>query len=321
MHVDQHRLLGRIARLYYERDLTQLEISRRLRLSRQKVQRLLQQARERGVVRISIAPVVGTFADLEEGLESRFDLREAVVVETATSADQESISREIGTAAADYLLRVLQPQERVVISWGGTVKAMVDALARASRTERAEGTMVIQGLGGLGDPGRESHASDLTRRMARSLGATPVLLPAPGVAGTRDARNAFCKDDQVSRALRAGQTATIAVMGIGVPRRDSVLLTEGSIVSWNELRQLQSSGAVGDINLRYFDARGRAVRSAIDDRVVGLSLAEIRQVPHVVGIAGGAAKFDAIRAALTGGLLHVLITDHTTARRLADPPR
>ena len=107
-------------------------------------------------------------------------------------------------------------------------------------------------------------------------------------------------------------------MGIGVPWRDSILLTEGSIVSWNELRQLQRSGAVGDINLRYFDARGHPVRSSIDDRVVGLSLPEIQAIPHVVGIAGGAAKFDAIRAALTGELLNILITDHVTAQRLMD---
>ena len=154
-----------------------------------------------GVVRVSIAPMVGAFVELEESLESRFNLREAIVVETATPGDQKMISREIGAAAADYLLRVLQPQERVVISWGGTVAAMVDA-AGSRASERTERTTVIQGLGGLGDPGRESHASDLTRRMALALGGRPVLLPAPGVAGSRKARNAFCGDEQVNRASR-----------------------------------------------------------------------------------------------------------------------
>src|SRR5687768_9498309 len=154
--VDQYRLLGRIARLYYEQDLTQLEISKRLRLSRQKVQRMIQQAKARGVVRISIAPLVGTFANLEEGLESRFNLREVVVVETTSPDDQQTISREIGTAAADYLLRVIKPDERVVISWGSTVKAMVDALS--GQSQRIDNVTVIQGLGGLGNPGHESHA-------------------------------------------------------------------------------------------------------------------------------------------------------------------
>jgi len=75
---------------------------------------------------------------------------------------------------------------------------------------------------------------------------------------------------------------------------------------------------VGDINLRYFDTSGKAIASDLDDRVVGLALEDFRAIPHVVGIAGGAAKLDAIRGALEGKLVDVLVTDHVTAQRLLE---
>jgi DNA-binding transcriptional regulator LsrR (DeoR family) len=143
-------------------------------------------------------------------------------------------------------------------------------------------------------------------------------LPAPGVAGNRAARNAFLRDAHVARVLDAARAADIAFVGIGAPRQDSILVQEGSIVTWNELEELKGRGAVGDINLRYFDRGGKAIASDLDDRVLGLALEDFRTIPHVVGIAGGAAKLDAIRGALEGKLVDVLVTDHVTAQRLLE---
>ena len=77
-------------------------------------------------------------------------------------------------------------------------------------------------------------------------------------------------------------------------------------------------GAVGDINLRYFDSNGRLIESMLNDRVIGLTLDDIRQIETVVGVAGGEAKLDAIRGALDGSLVDVLVTDHVTGQRLLD---
>jgi DNA-binding transcriptional regulator LsrR (DeoR family) len=79
-----------------------------------------------------------------------------------------------------------------------------------------------------------------------------------------------------------------------------------------------AAGAVGDINLRFFNSKGEAVPSEIDNSVIGLSLEQIRGIDRVVGVAGGAAKLNAIRGALAGRLVDVLITDHITANHLLD---
>jgi len=305
------------ARLYYESDLTQAVIAGRMRLSRQKVQRLLDLARERGVVRIVIEPLMGIHDDLEKALEERFGLREAVVVETSAYDQEATVSREVGVGAAEYLLRVLRPKDRIVMSWGGALLGMVNALRRHPHRDM-RGVVVIQGLGAVVDPSRETHSTELARRLANFLGSQAVALPAPGVAGSRQARNAFLHDPAVERVLEEARSADLAFVGIGAPRQDSILIREGSIVRWAELEALKKKGAAGDINLRYFDSEGRAIPSDLDDRVIGLTLEDFRALPHVVGVAGGAAKLGAIRGALEGKLIHVLITDNVTVLKLLE---
>ena len=316
--LENNRLFVKIARLYYEQNLTQSEIGERLRLSRQKGQRLLQQAKEQGIVQINIRPVMGVFSDLEATLEQRYNLREAVVVETTDFEDQHVVAREVGAGAAEYLMRIVHPQDSIVISWGGSLLGLVNTLHAGPQRIDLQGVKVIQGLGGLGNPNKEVHAADLTRRLAQVLGGEAVLLPTPAVAGTREARDAFFDDPFVCNVLEQARTAKLAVMGIGAPRLDSILMREGKIVSWEELEALEKLGAVGDINLRFFNNYGRTIASSLDERVIGLTLDEIRQIAQVVGVAGGAAKVHAIHGALAGKVVDVLVTDHVTARQLLD---
>jgi DNA-binding transcriptional regulator LsrR (DeoR family) len=315
---EKERLLIKVANLYYRYDLTQQEIAARLRLSRQKVQRLLRQAREEGIVQINIRPLTGTYAGMEEALEKGFGLKEAVITEASDFDNPAVVEKEVGSAAADYLSRVVKPGDVIAISWGGTLLGMVNALPANPRRVSSTGIRVVQALGGLGDPNKEVHAADLTRRLAQLLGGEAVLLPAPGVAGSRQAARAFYTDPFIQQALDLARHADLAVMGIGAPREDSILIREGKIVSWPELEALRQKGAVGDINLRYFDKSGKAVPSSLDKRVVGLSIGEIRSLRLVVGIAGGPEKVEAIRGALAGQLVDVLVTDHVTAERILE---
>ncbi|MDX1435403.1 MAG: sugar-binding domain-containing protein, partial [Anaerolineales bacterium] len=240
------------------------------------------------------------------------------VVETTASEDYETVTREVGVGAAEYLLRVLDPADTIAISWGGSLLGMVNALETATRSRPTTGRAVAQALGGLGNPNHEVHASDLTRRLARIINAEALILPAPGVAGTRAAGRALQQDPNVQSTLSLAAQARLAFMGIGAPRKDSILIQNGTIVAWEELARLERQGAVGDINLRYFDRHGRHVASELDSRVVGLNLTEIKGIKTVVGVAGGAAKLAAIQGALAGRLVDVLVTDHITAHHLLE---
>ena len=70
--------------------------------------------------------------------------------------------------------------------------------------------------------------------------------------------------------------------------------------------------------LQIFRCLRNAVRSGLDDRVIGLSLEELCRIPMKIGLAGGDNKVEALWGALRGGYINVLITDELTARNLLD---
>jgi DNA-binding transcriptional regulator LsrR (DeoR family) len=124
------------------------------------------------------------------------------------------------------------------------------------------------------------------------------------------------QDQFVQEAVAALDDVTLALVGIGALEPSSLLQRSGNIFSERELAALGRRGAVGDICLRLFDAEGRRVASAVDERVIGITLEQLARTDRSVGVAGGERKYAAIRAALLGGWVNVLVTDHETAERL-----
>jgi DNA-binding transcriptional regulator LsrR (DeoR family) len=312
---DDLRLLVKVSRFYYEDGLNQDAIKDRLGLSRSKVSRLMAQARDLGVVQISVLSPESLHLGLESRLEERFGLQEAFVVEAQPVDSQAAVSRAVGQGAAAFLVRALEPRSRVGFAWGSTLRYMAAALP----TRRFPEVELVQIIGGLGEPAAEVHATELCRSVSRSLGCQLTLLPVPGIVADQRTRRALLSDVHVQRAMETFEELDLAVVGVGAPTLDSVTMRDGSIISRAELERLLARGAVGDIALRYFDVDGRTIRSEIDDRIIGITLAQLRKGPRVVAVSGGPQKVDAIRAALRGRLIDVLVTDSLTAAKLLEP--
>jgi DNA-binding transcriptional regulator LsrR (DeoR family) len=313
---DELRLLVKVSRFYYEDDLNQDAITERLGLSRSKVSRLMAQAREMGIVQISVVPPEQLFTDLEAQLEERYALLEALVVEAPPTEAQGAVSRVIGTAAAGYLARAIGTRSTVGFAWGSTLYHLAAALP----PYRLPDVQIVQIIGGLGPPDSELHATELCRHLSRALGCRMALLPVPGIVADQRTREALLLDVHVQRAVQAFDHLDIAFVGVGAPTPDSVVMRDGSIITQSELDDLLRRGVVGDIALRFFDAEGRYVESEISDRIIGMTLDQLKRTPRVVGVSGGPDKAEALRAALAGGLINVLITDSATAERLLEVP-
>lgn len=314
LDAEHRKFLYKIAQAYYDDGLPQREIAKRFGVSRIKISRLLQQARDEKIVQIAIVPPGDSHADLERRLEKRYGLLEAIIV-TPDSYDQPTVISALGPAAANNLVRCLEGNEIVGLSWGSTLRAVIDSLPTMNWSELT----VVQLLGGLGRPEAEIHGTDLARRMAQSFNSKLRLLSAPGVVKSTMVRDALLEDPQIADTLSLAAQADVVLLGIGIPLQGSVV-SQANILSLNEISQLIQAGAVGDVALRFFDKDGHCIEHEVNDRIIGLTLQQISQIPRRIGVAGGEGKLEVIRAALLGKLVNVLITDDQTAKALLDTP-
>ncbi|WP_455381609.1 sugar-binding transcriptional regulator, partial [Salinispira pacifica] len=285
MDAENRRLLYKVAKAYYEDELTQKEIGDRFGLSRVKVNRLLARAREERIVQIQVVLPEPSQSDLERRLEESCGLAEAVVVPFSRSHD--GLLRNLGEGAAGYLRRVIGGGESVGITWGTALYAMAEAMTPTA----APAARVVQLLGGLGDPDADVHGAEIARRLSILTSARPRVLAAPGVVATPSVRRALLADPQVADTLDLASRVDIAVVGIGTLDSRSVVLRSGTILKKSDVSRLQSKGVVGDIALRFFDRDGLPVEDELNDRILGITIKQLREIKRVVGVAGGPAKF------------------------------
>jgi DNA-binding transcriptional regulator LsrR (DeoR family) len=310
--IDELRLMTKVARLYYVDRLRQTEIADQLDISQATTSRLLKRAQDEQIVRISLNAPVGIHADLERQLESTYGMKEAIVVESMP--DDRQIMRDLGSAAAFYLNTTLKSNEVIGISsWSASLLATVDAMMPVTRPI---GAQVVQILGGVGTPTAESNAIHIVSRLAMLVQGQSILLPVPAVVGAQDTRQLYLQDTFVCETIERFVSVTLALVGIGSVEPSDLLASSGNVFTVQELEMLRDQGAVGDVCLRYFDAKGAPVQTPLNDRVIGMQLEQLRKVKRSVGIAGGARKLAAIRGALLGRYINVLITDLRTAEGL-----
>jgi len=313
--IDELRLIARVARMYYEWNMRQSEIAKQLDLSQATVSRLLNRSKEEGIIRISVNLPKGVYTELEETLVKKFGLRDAIVVDSLDD-NEKLIQRDLGAATAYYLESSIRPNEIIGISsWSSTLLALVEAL---HHLPRKPGIKVVQILGGIGNPSVEAHATRLTSRMAQLVNGDAVYLPVSGVLATEAARDILAADEVAQQAIRLFDHVTTALVGIGSIEPSPLLAQSGNIFAPQELELLRQANAVGDILLRFFDHNGNLVETGLEKRVISMSLEQLSKASRAVGVAGGSRKYAAILGALRGKWINILVTDHFTARRLAN---
>jgi DNA-binding transcriptional regulator LsrR (DeoR family) len=302
-------LLGKVARLYYEYDLTHQEIAEVVHLSRVKVTRLLQQARDQGVVQIRVNSSASPYTDVESLLASELGLNEAVVV--PYSDDPIKLRQGIARAAASYLQRILRDDMVVAISISRTI-ALIPKYVVDPRPIRATFAAAVGGLS-RGSAGMNPHGP--IDQLALVFGGVAEHMPAPAIVGSSTTAAALLKEPTIRATVERAASAGAILLGLGGVT-GSVQLVEEGVVTRSELSELIRRGAVGDMSAHFYDREGRHIDHDLNRRIVGLNLDQIRAVPIRVVAAGGLEKVEALYAAVTSGLISVLVTDTKAAQGL-----
>ncbi|HET7657911.1 MAG TPA: sugar-binding transcriptional regulator [Bacillales bacterium] len=307
---DERRMLVRVAKMYYTEGLTQSQIAKKINMSRPSVSKFIQKAFDEKIVEFYIKDETQLSIELENELEKKYDLKEAVVV-PSYEQDDLLIKRDIGKAAASYLVKKLEDVSSIGLSWGTALFHMVKEFPY----KKIDNLKVVPLVGGLGREKGELHSNQLTYELAKKVNGQSVFLYAPAIAESVDLKERLVHTDDIKKTLDEGKNVDIACVGLGNPFVSSTMVDIGYLNS-DDLKVLEESSVVGDISSRFVDMNGNRIDNSINSRVIGIDCDDLKKIKEVVGVAYGESKVRAIQAVLNGGYLDVLITDDQTAESL-----
>ena len=299
--------LVRVAWYYYRDNLTQAEIAQRLHVSRPTVARLLERSRQTGIVTIDINTTGVGGLELTGELRSRYRLKDVVIVpQLGRSVSGETTNSRIARAAAQYLKRYLVPGGVVGVGWGDTVLRTLLALPRQNLTGMTFATLT----GGI-----DAYTTRVSGAENAGLSDYIKFVPSPLLASSPEGAKILRQEKAVTSVLELAKSADATIIGIGGAVANATILQNG-VVTEAQLYDYQLKGAVGDILGEWYDQRGRLLAVDLQKVRVGIEIRELRSMKNVIAVAGGIDKVAAIRGALEGEYLDILVTTEDVAREL-----
>ncbi len=309
-------LLARIAWEYYINNVTQSDLALRYEMSRPTISRLLQRARDEGIVQIAIRPDADMYLVLEQVLRNRYAIPYVRIIPSA--GDSEALLEGLGQAASLYLNRIIGQHSCLAVGWGRTISHIARfARPEAPITDR-EDHMIVEMVGNFGSLSAPRHEGlRLAIDLASVYGFKAHVISAPAVATNPGSARALKNHPQIADVLALAASADFAIASLGTADASSTMHQLG-LLSDAELATLRQAGGVGEVLGRFFDQHGQPVHTELDQRLIGLTIEQLRTIPNRMIVAGGSHKIPALRGALNGSLMTHLITDEQTAHGLLD---
>lgn len=300
-----------VARRHYLAGRSKIEIADELGISRFKVARLLDFARERGMVRIEIVAEGDIDLDRSARLQETFGLRHALVVD-GTGLDFRTLSEHLGEATSRLLGEIMVESDVLGLPWARSIDILTKSLRHLPRVD------VVQLCGAMEVPGVNSSAVDIVRRAAQVTGGSASIFHAALLLDDEVAASSLRRERLVAHGLAQAARATKAVVGIGTWAPG--LSTIYDAVSPADREEARAAGVVGEIAGRFFDDDGHLIEPPLSQRIITIGAEEFRAIPEVIGIVSGRPKARAVAAALRGGLVNALVVDVVQCDALlADP--
>jgi len=299
-------LAAAVARRHLIDGESKVDLATSLGISRFKVARLLDAARESGMVRIEVVSPLGIDTDRSARLREALHLEHCVVVPGSGAQADPGVS----AAAAALLSEVVTDKDVLGLPWSRSVSRMVEALESLPRIP------VVQLSGAMVTPEEDSSSVDVVRRAARIAGGGRHVYYSPLLLDDAASAEVMRRQPPVREALDRVADVTLAVIGLGAWTPGTSTIHD--VLKTADRRAVTGSGAVGEAAGVFFDADGVVVDTPLTARIVGLTGEQLHAIRHVIGIAHGPEKVEAIAAAVRGGLIDSLVTTTDTADALLD---
>jgi DNA-binding transcriptional regulator LsrR (DeoR family) len=300
-------LAARVARQFYIEGISKVDIADRLGISRFRVARLLDSARDSGMVRIEIGLPGGSLdAGLSAELCSAIGLKQAFVFNFPDD-DEPALRRSLGEAAGQALMDLVTPGDVLGMSWSRTLSGLTAALTRMPPCP------IVQLTGAVPPPdGRD--LLDLVRSVARIGGGPAHVFYAPMIVDDAQTAAAIRRQTDVADAFALVSSVTMAMLAIGAWAPG--LSTIYDACSPGERDTIARLGVCAEMAGVFLGEDGRPVETALDSRMIVTPGSALAKIPFVIAVAYGVSKSAAVHAAIRASMIHGLVTHTSLARAL-----
>lgn len=288
-------------------------IANNMGVSRSTVSRLLKQAREQGIVRISVVEPTRAEERLAQQVSDLFDVSATVVPVHRGVGEVNRLSR-VTAVAADLLTDVVTDGMRIGCAWGTTLASLVQQLEPQPRT----GVSVVQINGGA-NPRTSGipYAGQIVAQLAQAFTAETILFPVPTFFDEPSTREAMWRERSIRPLLSQQRSLDLAVFGVGSVRGpvSSHVYVSGYLDD-DDMAALVEQDVVGDVCTVFLRRDGSWADIDLNSRATGLTPDELRRISRRICVAAGVAKSAAVLGAMRAGVATDLVIDDALARAL-----
>jgi len=304
-------LLYRVACSYHIEKKNQREIAAQLGVSRVQVSKYLKMAASRGLVRVEVIPPSISSSDqsfFRGQFLSRFPMKQILVCPSYNSRD--TLFRTLLRHSEDFLFSVLGSTDMVIgLGWGRTVYELTENMRPVERS-----LWRVVPLAGGSNRASEKYfnTNHIVQTFSEKLGAQSELIYLPLISDSTESRRSILQGDEYDRISKLWSSLDVTICSVGSNLTGSPLFRYG-VIGPEYLEILSRSRAVGDMLTHFYDVEGNIVEIGIEDRMINVSLAQLRNTKNRVVIASGSDKSSAILGGLRAGLIDILVIDQSTA--------
>jgi DNA-binding transcriptional regulator LsrR (DeoR family) len=302
-------LIAEVAQHYYYEDKTVKEIAAIFETSPSSVSRMLKEAKELKMVEVFIRYPFLTVPSLGQKLQKQLGIKEAYVLPEFHGTYVKLMQR-VGHLAA----RVLEEHLEDGMTLGVSLGFAVGHTARAFTMPRTLRCTVVR-LHGASDA-EIVEGNNLAQIFSAQLGNQFKFIPSPFIMQNAASCELILSEPSVQDVIHTAEEADIALVGLGALDSSTSTMLKHKLISEQELHELKSNCAVGEICGKYFDSMGKVCNSDFNKRTVSIDINKLRDMKSVIGVAAGESKVEPILGAINGGFINILVTDADTARLL-----